>query len=56
MLIADLGKDGAVLQQARGAAVEVLDRDPELKSPEHQPIQKHLASLRKTVVNWSRIS
>jgi ATP-dependent DNA helicase RecG len=56
LLIADLGKDGAVLQQAREAALAVLERDPALEAREHQPIQKHLASLRKTVVNWSRIS
>ncbi len=56
LLIADLGKDGAVLQQAREAAMAVLDKDPGLEAREHGPIQKHLASLRKTVVNWSRIS
>ena len=56
LLIADLSKDGKVLQLAREAAIEMLEADPELKSPEHQPIQQHLASLRKTAVNWAKIS
>lgn len=56
LLIADLGKDGKILLRAREAAADILHRDPELKKPEHQPIRNHLASLRKTVVNWAKIS
>ncbi len=56
LMIADLGKDGKILLQAREAAVEILEKDPELKNPEHRPIQSHLSALRKTVVNWSKIS
>ena len=56
LLIADLGKDGKILSQAREAAIEILQHDPELKKTEHRPIHQHLASLRKTVVNWGRIS
>ncbi len=56
LLIADLGKDGHILVQAREAAVEVLENDEELKNPEHRPVKVHIDSLRKTVVNWGRIS
>lgn len=56
LLIADLGKDGKLLQQAREIAIRILEGDPELKNPENQVIQNQIESLRKTTVNWSRIS
>jgi len=56
LMIADLGKDGKILQQAREEAVAMLEMDPELNQPENQPIKSHLAALRKSVVNWARIS
>ncbi len=56
LLIADLGKDGLLLQQARQAAIEILEADPDLKLPENLAIKTQVESLRKTVVNWSRIS
>ncbi len=56
LLIADLGKDGPILEQARAEAREILDNDPELSNPAHQNIKKQIELSRKTVVNWSRIS
>lgn len=56
LLIADLGKDGKILQQARDTAIEILNNDPELIKPENAVIKKQIESARKTVVNWSRIS
>ncbi len=56
LLIADLGKDGNILQLARQAASAVLNDDPLLEYPQNRNISSHIASLRKTVVNWSRIS
>lgn len=56
LLIADLGKDGLLLQQARDAALEILDKDPDLENPQHATIKTQVASLRRTTVNWSRIS
>jgi len=56
LLIADLGRDGQILQQARERAVEVLEKDPELQHPENVVIRKQIASMRKTAMNWSRIS
>ena len=56
LLIADLGKDGAILEQARLEAREIIDNDPKLSNLTHQVIKKQIESSRKTVVNWSRIS
>jgi ATP-dependent DNA helicase RecG len=56
LMIADLGKDGAILQQARQEATAILENDPDIKRNENLPIKNHLATLRKTVVNWARIS
>lgn len=56
LMIADLGKDGEILQQAREEAITILEKDPDLSQPENQPIKSHLAALRKSVVNWARIS
>ncbi len=56
LLIADLSKDGQLLQEARQEASTLLQTDPELSSPENLPIKAHLSALRKSTVNWARIS
>jgi ATP-dependent DNA helicase RecG len=56
LLIADLGKDQAILQQARQAAISLLEDDPELKKSDSVVIRQQIDSMKKTVVNWSRIS
>ncbi len=56
LLIADLSLDSQVLQAARDAAQKILQSDPELAKPENKTIKQQIASMRKTVVNWSRIS
>jgi len=56
LLIADLGKDGNLLQRAREKAIDVLTDDPELVKPENQVIRVQVDSMKKTTVNWSRIS
>ena len=56
LLVADLSKDGKILQEARRAATEVLKNDPGLLKPEHVPIQQQVAKLRVDAVNWSKIS
>lgn len=56
LLIADLGKDGKILQAARGAAIGLLDADPDLSHPDNRNIKSQIESMRKTAVNWSRIS
>jgi ATP-dependent DNA helicase RecG len=56
LLIADLGKDGTLLQEARAHAIKILEEDPDLVKPENQVIRTQIDSMRKTAVNWSRIS
>lgn len=56
LLIADLGKDGELLKKAREAAIEILDKDPELKSGENVVIKRQVEAAKNSAVNWSRIS
>jgi ATP-dependent DNA helicase RecG len=56
LLIADLAKDGRILNESRAAAQTILSEDPELVRPEHGNIRRHIESLPATAVNWSRIS
>ncbi len=56
LLIADLGKDGGLLKQAREEAQAILENDATLKNPENAMILQQIESMKKTTVNWSRIS
>jgi ATP-dependent DNA helicase RecG len=56
LLIADLGKDTKLLQAARETAIEILEKDPDLEHSDNQVIREQVARMRKSVVNWSRIS
>ena len=56
LLIADLSKDGLLLQQAREAAVQLLENDPNLEKAENLAVKTQVAAMHKTAVNWSRIS
>jgi ATP-dependent DNA helicase RecG len=56
LLIADLSKDGILLQQARDAANEILTGDPDLRNPENGVIKIQIEQAKRTAVNWSRIS
>ncbi|HMG92467.1 MAG TPA: ATP-dependent DNA helicase RecG [Chryseolinea sp.] len=56
LLIADLGKDGKLLQHARTVASQIIDEDPELTRPENLVIKAQIESMRKSTINWSRIS
>ena len=56
LTIADLSKDQAILIQAREEAIDILKNDPELMQPDHTAIRQQVESIKKTAVNWSRIS
>ncbi len=56
LLIADLGKDGEILKQAREEAQRILENDPSLEKEENRTIRLQIESMKKTAVNWSRIS
>ncbi len=55
LMIADLGKDGSILHDAREAAIALLQEDPDLTKEENLPIKNHLSRLKKSAVNWARI-
>ena len=54
--IADIAKDGRILQAAREIASQILKEDPNLQLPKHHPIQQFLAKNVKVLKGWSRIS
>jgi ATP-dependent DNA helicase RecG len=54
--IANLGKDGQILQYARDTVMEILDDDPLLDKPENQILNQQLKNLSKSSFNWSEIS
>ncbi|MCB0547541.1 MAG: ATP-dependent DNA helicase RecG [Phaeodactylibacter sp.] len=54
--IADLAKDGRILQTAREVAARILDDDPRLERPEHHPIKWYDEKHGKKLKGWSRIS
>jgi ATP-dependent DNA helicase RecG len=54
--IANLGKDGQILQYARDNVLEILDEDPLLDKPENQVLKVQLKNLSKSSFNWSEIS
>ncbi len=56
LLIADLGKDAKLLQLARETALRLLEKDPQLSQPENQLIRAQVERMKKSTVNWSRIS
>ena len=56
LLIADLGKDTKILQTARETALQILEEDPDLNKAENKLIREQVERMRKTMVNWSRIS
>ena len=54
--IADIAKDQNILQLARNAANDLLNKDPEVSAPEHQLLLEHLKSEGQRRVNWSKVS
>lgn len=56
LIIADLAQDGELLQQARTAAIALLEHDPQLQRPQNAPIRNQLNELARHKSFWSRIS
>jgi len=56
LLIADLGKDGKILQAARETAMRLLEDDPDLTKNENKVIRIQVDNTKKAAVNWSKIS
>ena len=54
--IANLARDGQLLQLVRDVAQAIVNDDPEEKRPENAILWNQLRALRKTNVNWAAIS
>ena len=54
--IADIARDGQLLQYVREIAERLLEEDPEGVRPENAIVWQQLKELRKKNVNWSVIS
>ena len=54
--IADIVRDGQLLQYVREVAQSVVDTDPNGVLPENEILWQQLKALRKTNVNWAAIS
>ncbi len=54
--IANLGKDGEILQLARNVAADILDDDPVLQKEENRLLLSYLMSSKETKFSWSSIS
>jgi ATP-dependent DNA helicase RecG len=54
--IANIAKDGQILQYARDMALEILNDDPLLDKPENLMLQAYTLKTRNRPVNWGMIS
>lgn len=54
--IADLSRDGQLLQHVRHIAEAIIDHDPIGILPDNEILWRQLKTLRKTNVNWASIS
>ena len=54
--LTNLSTDGELIELARKAANEILEKDPDLRMNEHQNIMKYIQNSKRGKINWSRIS
>ena len=54
--IANIARDGALVQLARDEAQKIIERDPNCNLPEHAMLWNRLKELRKTNIDWAAIS
>jgi len=54
--IADIVRDGQLLQYVREVASAILEQDPTCMLPQNEVLWRQLQALRKTNVNWAAIS
>ena len=54
--IADIARDGQIVQMAREEAQKIIDDDPTCKKIEYNMLWERLKALRKTNINWAAIS
>ena len=54
--IADIARDGQLVQMAREEAQKIVDADPTCSSPQYDMLWRRLRELRDVNVNWAAIS
>ena len=54
--IADIARDGQIVQMARDEAQQIIEDDPLCQKAEYQMLWNRLRELRKTNINWAAIS
>jgi ATP-dependent DNA helicase RecG len=54
--IANLAKDGQLLQYARTIATEIIESDTNLSKPEHQVLKAYFGKYKEKQLNWGMIS
>jgi ATP-dependent DNA helicase RecG len=54
--IADIARDGQLVQIARDEAQHIIDEDPTCIKAEYAILWRHLKDIRKSNINWSAIS
>ena len=54
--IANIARDGQIVQLARNEAKKIVDDDPDCANPKYDLLWQHLRVLRNTNVNWGVIS
>ena len=54
--IADIARDGQIVQLARDEALKIVEADPTCDSPEHSLLWNRLRELRKSNIDWAAIS
>jgi ATP-dependent DNA helicase RecG len=54
--IANLGKDGEILQHARNIASDIIENDPTLSKPENNLFRLQLKRMKNAKFNWINIS
>ena len=54
--IADIARDGQIVQLARDEAQKIIDADPTCEKQEYALLWNRLKELRKTHINWAAIS
>lgn len=54
--IADIARDGQLVQLARDEAQKIIEADPNCEKPEFGMLWRRLAELRDTNINWGAIS
>ena len=54
--IADIARDGQIVQMAREEAQKIIDDDPDCRKSEYSLLWNRLKTLRKTNIDWASIS